>query len=509
MFAIAVWDAARERLVLARDRVGKKPLHYVTFPDGRLAFASELKALFLVPGVRRELDPAALDAYLALQYVPGVETGVGGIRRLAPGDVLIWEGGRIETRQFWQLEPEHRDLAEEEWLELVRETVTAAVRRRLVSDVPLGALLSGGIDSTVVVGLMAEASSEPVRTFTVGVRDPRYDERETARIAASAFGTIHEELVVEPDPVELLSRLTTFLDEPLGDEAILPTFLISELARRHVTVALTGDGGDESFAGYERYAAMGLAGRLGRIPLAPWLGARALRLLPAARRTPRSTPFRLARLLETAALSAPERYGSLMRVFPARLRAELCATDLRPQLVSTLLGPPPLPGVAGLQALDARTYLPDDLLVKADRASMATSLELRSPLLDHTVLELGISLPDSLRLEGRRGKVALRRAFAHLIPPELAGRGKTGFGVPLGDWFRGPLRELAGDVLLGSRARARGQLRPEVVERLLSEHVRGERDHGHRLWCLLVLELWQRTWLDADAPAVPYATQSR
>jgi asparagine synthase (glutamine-hydrolysing) len=198
-----------------------------------------------------------------------------------------------------------------------------------------------------------------------------------------------------------------------------------------------------------------------------------------------------------------------MRVFPARLRAELYATNLRPELVSTLLGPPPLPGIAGLQALDARTYLADDLLVKADRASMATSLELRSPLLDHEVLELGISLPDSLRLDGRRGKVALRRAFAHLIPPELAGRGKTGFGIPLGDWFRGPLRELAGDVLLGGRARARGQLRPEVVERLLSEHVRGEQDHGHRLWCLLVLELWQRTWLDAEAPAVSYATQAR
>jgi asparagine synthase (glutamine-hydrolysing) len=509
MFAIALWDAARERLVLARDRVGKKPLHYVSLPDGSLAFASELKSLFLVPGVRRELDPAALDAYLALQYVPGVETGVGGIKRLAPGHVLVWEGGRLETHPFWKLAPEQRDLAEEDWLELVRETVTAAVRRRLVSDVPLGALLSGGIDSTVVVGLMAQESSEPVRTFTVGVSDPRYDERATARVAASAFGTIHEELVVEPDPVELVSRLATFLDEPLGDEAILPTFLISEIARSHVTVALTGDGGDESFAGYERYAAMALARRLGRIPVAPRLGARGLRLLPSGRSEPRSTPFRLARLLETASHPASERYGSLMRVFPARLRAELSATGFRPRPVSTLLGAPPLPGVAGLQALDALTYLPDDLLVKADRASMAMSLELRSPLLDHAVLELGISLPDSLRIEGRRGKVALRRAFAHLIPPELAGRGKTGFGIPLGDWFRGPLRELAGDVLLGGRARARGQLRHEVVERLLAEHVRAERDHGHRLWCLLVLELWQRAWLDAEAPAASYATNAR
>jgi asparagine synthase (glutamine-hydrolysing) len=512
MFAIALWDRSRERLLLARDRVGKKPLHYVSLPDGGLAFASELKALFQITGIRRELDPAALDAYLALQYVPGEDVGVGGIRRVLPGHVLTWETGRVETRPFWELRPKPRELADEDWLELVRDTVTAAVRRRLVSDVPLGALLSGGIDSTIVVGLMAHASREPVKTFTVGVDDPRYDERAHARLAASAFGTVHEELVVAPDPVELVSRVATFLDEPLGDEAILPTFLISEVARRRVTVALTGDGGDESFAGYERYAAMGLAARIGRVPLAPRLAARALRALPAGRRSPRSTPFRAARLLETASLAAPERYGALMEVFPARVREQLYAPDFADAVVSasSLLGPLSGSGVAGLQLLDARSYLPDDLLVKADRASMATSLELRSPLLDHEVLELGVSLPDSLRLSGRRGKVALRRAFAHLLPPELASRGKTGFGIPLGAWFRGPLRDLAGDVLLGPRARARGQLRPAAVERLISEHVRGERDHAHRLWCLLVLELWQRSWLDARTPtATAYAAQTR
>ncbi|MGH3109980.1 MAG: asparagine synthase (glutamine-hydrolyzing), partial [Gaiellaceae bacterium] len=462
MFAIAVWDRTRERLLLARDRIGKKPLHYVQLLDGGLAFASELKALFLVPGVVRELDPAALDAYLALQYVPGEDVGVGGIKRLAPGHVLDWDRGRVHTRPFWELMPTRRDLAEDEWLERVRESVTAAVRRRLVSDVPLGALLSGGIDSTIVVGLMAQESSEPVKTFTVGVDDPRYDEREHARIAARAFGTEHEELVVQPDPVELVSRLTGFLDEPLGDEAILPTLLISEVARRHVTVALTGDGGDESFAGYERYRAVGLARQIGRVPLAPKLAAGGLRALPSGRH-PRSTAGRAARLLETATLPAPERYGSLVEVFPARLRDELyepafaaslspggarAAGDLVAQSHQAPLGAPPVSEIARLQLLDARTYLPDDLLVKADRASMATSLELRSPLLDHEVVELGVSLPDSLRFSGSRGKVALRRAFAHLVPKELAERGKTGFGVPLGAWFRGSLRELAGDVLL-------------------------------------------------------------
>ena len=508
MFAIALWDRARERLVLVRDRIGKKPLHYVSLPDGSLAFASELKALLLLPGLRRELDPQALDAYLALQYVPGVETGVAGIRRLAPGHILVWEDGALTTQRFWGLAARPRELAEGEWLELVRSTVTSAVRRRLVSDVPLGALLSGGIDSTIVVGLMAQESSGPVRTFTVGVRDPEYDERGPARIAARAFGTTHEELEIDPDPVELVSRLTSFLDEPLGDEAILPTFLISEVARREVTVALAGDGGDESFAGYERYAAMQIAQRLGALPLAPRLGARALRVLPAGRRSPRSTAFRAARLLEVAALPARERYGTLMEVFPAGLRAELYSTELaadlgEPRPAAALLGDPPASGIAGLQQLDARTYLPDDLLVKADRASMATSLELRSPLLDDQVLELGVSLPDSLRVDGRRGKVALRRAFADLIPAELASRRKTGFGIPLGTWFRGPLRELARDTLLGARAEARGQLRSEVVERLLSEHVRGEQDHGHRLWCLLVLELWQRSWLETAVMPEP------
>lgn len=508
MFAVALWDRAHERLVLVRDRIGKKPLHWVERPDGGLAFASELRALFALPGVGRELSPKALDAYLALQYVPGEETGVGGIRRLLPGHVLVWEGGDLRTSRYWQLEPQPRDLAEDDWLELVGETVTAAVRRRLVSDVPLGALLSGGLDSTIVVGLMAQESSEPVRTFTVGSADARYDERAAARVAAQAFGTVHEELLVEPDPVDLVSRLTALLDEPLGDEAILPTLLISEAARRHVTVALSGDGGDESFAGYERYGAMRLASTLGKVPLAPAIAARAVRALPSGHTVPRSTPFRLARLLETAALPTQARYGALMEVFPAPLRASLYEPELLralgdPARGSALLGHPRVAGTAGLQILDAETYLPDDLLVKADRASMAASLELRSPLLDAAVLELGVSLPDSLRLDGRRGKAALRRAFAHLIPAELAARPKTGFGVPLGEWFRGPLRELAGDVLLGS---SRGQLRRSAVESLLDEHVAGRRDHGHRLWSLLVLELWQRTWLDAEsAPRVQTA----
>jgi asparagine synthase (glutamine-hydrolysing) len=489
MFALALWDVRRERLLLARDRVGKKPLLFATLPDGSFAFASELKALLQLSGLSRELEPAQLDAYLALQYVPG-GTGLKSVGKLPPGHVLVLEGGGLRVDRYAELRPVAA-ASEGEWLELVRERVRDAVRRRLVADVPLGALLSGGIDSSVVVALTAEASSGPVRTFTVGFGEPRYDERPHARAVAERYATQHEELVVEPDPVEALPRLAAAFDEPLGDEAALPTFLISEVARRHVTVALTGDGGDEAFAGYERYRAYRLARRL------PGAGG-AARLLRRLSTEPRSTATRAARLLEASAAPAAERYGRLMEVFPLELRRELWSPDfVRPApAVLAPLGP----GTAGLQALDLRTYLPGDLLLKADLASMAHSLELRSPLLDWDVLELGVSLPEPLKWHGSTGKVALRRAFADRLPPAVAARGKTGFGVPISRWFREDLRDYAGDLLLGERARRRGQLRPAAVERLLREHALGRADHAHRLWCLLMLELWQRAHVEANRP---------
>ncbi len=492
MFAFALWDAARERLVLARDRVGKKPLLWTRLPDGMLAFASELKALLRLPGVSRELDPAALDAYLALQYVPA-GTALRGVEKLAPGHMLVAEGGDVRVERYWSLEPEpHAELGDEEWLERVRATVGAAVRRRLVADVPLGALLSGGIDSSIVVAEMARAGGR-VRTFTVGFGDDRYDERAYARAVANRFGTEHEELVVDPDATDLLPRLARTFDEPLGDEAALPQFVVSELARRHVTVALTGDGGDEAFAGYERYAAIGLADRVAL----PGAGTAARALRWAGRGEPRSRANRAGRLLEVASSPAETRYGQLMEVFPAALRAELWepAFVAEPVPAWELLGPAG-DGISDLQRLDIRTYLPGDLLLKADLASMAHSLEVRSPLLDHAVLELGIALPDRLKVDGRRGKVALRRAFADALPPLVATRGKTGFGVPIARWFREDLRTLTGDVLLGETARARGLFRPGPVARLLHEHVSGRADHAHRLWCLLMLELWQREHID-------------
>jgi asparagine synthase (glutamine-hydrolysing) len=336
---------------------------------------------------------------------------------------------------------------------------------------------------------MADASHGAVRTFTVGFDDARYDERAYARAVADHFGTVHEELSVDEDVSDVLPRLARAFDEPLGDEAALPTFLICEQARRHVTVALTGDGGDESFAGYERYVADRVAARI-PVPVAR-VGARLLRAVPGARTTPRSSSFRAARLLGVAAEPPERRYARLMEVFPFELRRRLWHGDVAHEVALA----PDGSGVTALQLLDLQTYLPGDLLPKADIASMAHSLELRSPLLDHRVVELGLSLPDSLKTRGRSGKIALRRAFAPLLPPEVATRAKSGFGVPLGRWFRNDLHDFARDILDCNR----GLFRREEVRRLLAEHESGRRDHGHRLWCLLMLELWLRTHVDAPA----------
>src|SRR4051812_46914380 len=309
MFAIALWDGPRRRLVLARDRLGKKPLVWTRLPDGTFAFASELKAFHALPEFRAEPDLAALDAYLALQYVPGTRTGLRGVHRLAPASTLVVEGTtQVETR-YWEPKVVEEPLTDSAWLARVRDEVGSAVRKRLVADVPLGALLSGGIDSAIVVGQMAQAATEPVRTFTVGFADERYDERAYARAVAERWSTRHEEIVLEPDAAATLPRLADAFDEPLGDEAALPLFLICEAAREHVTVALVGDGGDESFAGYERYAALELAQRIPQ----PLARAGALALRGAGER--RSARFRAARFLDVAAVPPADRYGRVMEVF--------------------------------------------------------------------------------------------------------------------------------------------------------------------------------------------------
>jgi len=475
MFAIALWDAPRRRLVLARDRLGKKPLLYARLPDGSLAFASETKALLQLPNLPRELDLGQIDAYLALQYVP--RSGLQAVEKVPPASIVVAENGALAVERYWS---PHPAAGNGDWVARVRGEVSAAVRRRLVADVPLGALLSGGIDSSIVVAAMAEAQSGPVRTFTVGFPDPRYDERTYARAVAERFGTEHEELEIETAPE--LDRLAHVFDEPFGDEAALPLLQVCEATRGHVKVALVGDGGDEVFGGYERYRAFALAGRV------PSGVARAALALDWGRREPRSTLFRARRLLDVAAQPARDRYARLVEIFPLELRRRLWTDAARAHAAATLL-----PDDDDLRVVDIESYLPGDLLPKSDLASMAVSLELRSPFLDHRVVELGLALPRELAF----GKTALKQAFADVLPPGVAERRKTGFGVPLDRWFRGELEEAAHELLLGTD---RGLFRRAELERLLREHGAGTADHGHRLWCLCMLELWQRTYVDAGRP---------
>jgi asparagine synthase (glutamine-hydrolysing) len=472
MFAIALWDGARERLVLSRDRLGKKPLLYARLPDGSLAFASETKALLQVPALPRELDLEQLDAYLALQYVP--RSALRAVEKVPPACSVVVENGSPRVERYWSPRPAARG---GDWITRVRDEVTAAVRRRLVADVPLGALLSGGIDSSIVVAAMAQAQPDPVRTFTVGFPDARYDERAHARSVAQRYGTEHEELEIATPPE--LDRLAHVFDEPFGDEAALPLLHVCEVTRQHVKVALVGDGGDEVFGGYERYRAHALAGRV------PSALARVALAAPWGRREPRSTLYRARRFLDVAAQPARERYARLVEVFPLELRRRLWSDEARAHAATTLL-----PGDDDLRLVDIESYLPGDLLPKSDLASMAVSLELRSPFLDHNVVELGLALPRELAF----GKAALKRAFAADLPPGIADRRKSGFGVPLDRWFRHELRAPAEDLLLSTD---RGLFRRAELERLLREHADGRADHGHRLWCLCMLELWQQTYADS------------
>ncbi len=484
MFAIAVWDRAAERLLLARDRLGKKPLRYAWLPDGSFAFASETKALLRLPRLSRELDLDQIDAFLALQYVP--RSGLRAVDQVPPGSLVLLEHGRLREARYWVPRPAPAAASEGEALERVREEVGAAVRRRLVADVPVGALLSGGIDSSIVVAAMAQASPAPVATFTVGFPDARYDERRFARVVAEQYGTRHEELEIDPSPA-LLERLASAFDEPFGDEAALPGLLICEATRRHVKVALVGDGGDEVFGGYERYRAYALAQRLPRSAAA--LCAGALGTVARARREPRSPLFRARRFLEVAAAPHESRYARLVEVFPLELRRRLWLDGARAHATADLL-----PVASDLRLIDLGSYLPGDLLFKADISSMAVSLELRSPFLDHRVVELGLGLPAGLA----GSKTALRRAFGPDLPPEVLRRGKVGFGVPLDRWFRGELRETARELLLGGEER--GLFRRAELVRLIGEHDAHRADHGHRLWCLCMLELWLRRFVDS-APA--------
>ena len=498
MFAFAVWDELRRRLLVARDRAGKKPL-FVARAPGLLAFASEIKALLEVPEVRAaaDVDDEAFPFYLSYGYVPAPRTFLKGITRIAPATACVLErDGAFRAWRYWHLDFTPRAIPYDEARERVRETAREAVRKRLVVDVPLGAFLSGGIDSTVVVGLMSELTPDPVLTFALGFADDvSYDETRYARLAAERFGTRHTEFVVEAGALELLDELVESYDEPFGDSSAIPTHIVSGLTRKHVTVALTGDGGDELFAGYPRLAAMAWADRVPR-----WLGGPVGALAARLPHTPdfRSLPRRAARFLAAAALPADERMLRWIGYLPAAhdtlLQPGVAAAVTRADVLGHFRVPleraAGLPALARALALNFETYLPEDLLVKADRSSMAHGLELRSPFLDSSLMELAASLPPSYKVRGPTLKRILRDAFADLLPEPILRRGKMGFGVPLPVWFRTRWRPVFEERVLDPSAPLWRWLRREPVAALWREHQEERVDHGHALWAILTLVVW-------------------
>jgi asparagine synthase (glutamine-hydrolysing) len=496
MFALAIWDERRQRLFLARDRAGKKPL-YVYQDEERLLFASEVKAILEHPGADRSIEPSALPLYLTYGYIPSPLTFYRRIRKLPPASCLVLETDRgAREWSYWNLDFTPRPIRSEDAEEELRVLMRAAVRRRMIADVPLGAFLSGGIDSTIVVGLMSEAASAPVRTFSIGYSgDPIYDETSYARLAASRFGAQHTEFMVGPQSIDLVDRLVDAYDEPFGDSSAIPTYIVSELARRDVTVALVGDGGDELFAGYLRFYAAALSER---VPAGLFdLAASFARRLPH-HPDPRSASRRLARFVEAASLPLEDRMLRWIGFFAGRvkslLRPELAEEIEERKLAHAFREPlerrQRLSPLSRVLDLNFRTYLLDDLLPKADRCSMAHGLELRSPFLDTAVMEFAARLPDRLKLRWGTTKVILRRAFREVLPEEIRSRAKMGFGIPLAAWLRKKWRPLVEERLLDPRSRLYQWLRPEPVRSMAEQHFASTADHGHQLWALLTLETW-------------------
>jgi asparagine synthase (glutamine-hydrolysing) len=507
MFAFAIWDEVEKTLFLARDRVGKKPLLYAPLDDGGLVFGSEFKALLQHPGVSRDVDHDAIDKYLAFLCVPAPQTAFRQIRKLEPGHWLKWRGGEIQTKRYWEPDFSHKiNITEAEAIERTTELLREATRLRMISEVPLGAFLSGGVDSSTVVALMAAESSTPVKTFSIGFEEQDYSELKYARRVAEHVGSDHHEFIVNPNAMEVLPTLVEHYGEPYADSSAVPTYYVSRETRKHVTVALNGDGGDETFAGYERYSAMKLAERYRRVPrvLRKAFVETPLGLIPASD-SRRSRVRDGKRFIQAANLASADRYFRWMSAFNDIAKQELYTREFRATLngadAKAVLGKWFLAangsGVVDASMLtDQMTYLPNDLLVKVDIASMANSLEARSPFLDHKVIEFAASLPEDLKLSGFETKKLLKKVAARLVPRDVIYRPKMGFGVPVGRWFRGEMKGFLQEVLLSESCLRRGIVRPEAIRRYVDEHISETRDHAAQLWTLLMLELWYRHFID-------------
>lgn len=508
MFAFAIWDEPAQRLVLARDRLGKKPLYYWV-KDQSLAFASELKAL-LVDGPTPDLDPVALHHYLTFQYVPTPMTIFQEVRKLRPGHVLVYENGKVSESAYWSLHY-HEKLArgsDAEYQEEFRSLLKESVRLRLASDVPLGAFLSGGLDSSSVVALMSQEMTQPVKTFSIGFKDKTFNELPYAREVAERFRTDHHEFVVDPSAVEIMPTLVRVYDEPYGDSSAIPTYYISQLSREFVTVILNGDGGDELLGGYPRYQFGALHSlvmwalefnqgmNVATDRVTRWL----TRMLPESRGI-EATRSRFARLVQPLTQQYLDRVSYFTTAQKEWLYTPEFSETVRNNSSCDLMArwfddTQAMTQLDRLLSVDTRSYLPDDLLAKVDRATMAHGLEARSPLLDHKLVEFAAALPVEQKVRRGETKYVLRAAMRGTLPDRILQREKKGFAVPIARWFREDCRELLRENLLSARAMARGYFRPERIRRLIEEHEQMKANHGARLYALLMLELWHREYID-------------
>jgi asparagine synthase (glutamine-hydrolysing) len=504
MFAVALWDAERQRLVLGRDRIGEKPL-YVRHEPGRLLFASELKSILQVEGVTRQLNFAALEEYLALGYVPAPLTLLEGIEKVLPGHYLVIEKGRVNDHEYWDVPfGQVEDRSEEEWIGRVREKLLETVRLQLVSDVPLGAFLSGGIDSSTIVSVMARLTGRPVKTYSIGYDGPHsyYNELPYAKIVADALGTEHHEIVVRPEVSELLPKLIWHLDEPIADSACLTTFLVSKLARESVTVILSGVGGDELFGGYRRYLGDSVRQWYRLIP-----GPIRRKVLPALlNRIPqdRHSAWKdyaryAAAFVKTAEQPSAIRYSSYVTLLSPEAQHELLRADTNSQddtLQKYFARCNEPDSLNQIIYVDLKTSLPDDLLALTDRMSMAASIECRAPLVDFELIEMASHMPGSLKVRNLSMKYILKKAVAPWLPKQVLQRKKRGFGAPMGAWLRKDLQPLIRDLLSKDQIEKRGLFKWSAVEQIVSAHQEQRRDYSDHLFALVMFELWCQALLD-------------
>ena len=503
MFGFAILNLRDQSLFLARDRLGIKPLYYYHDAD-KFVFGSELKSILQAEDIPREVDLEAFDNFLTFEYIPAPRSIFRNIFKLAPGHSLLLKDGKIKIREYWDVRFEERAASEEELCEQLRELLQDAVKIRLMSDVPLGAFLSGGIDSSAIVALMSREMSLPVKTFSIGFKESSYNESAYARTIARHFNTEHQEFTIEPDALELTEKLVGHLDEPFGDFSIFPTYLVSKMAREFVTVSLSGDGGDELFAGYDTYIANKMGNAYGRLPGSLRNGVRRVleRIPPTEKK--KGLINRMKRFDEGMRLPADLQHTRWMIFLQAEEKAKLYSPDVRQGLaqfdsfgfIRDYFDRAGTSDELDRQLyVDIKTYLVDDILVKVDRMSMATSLETRVPFLDHRFVEFSATIPSNLKLKGKTTKYLLKKAMRDLLPAEILTRGKEGFSIPIKNWLKVELKELMMDVLSREKIKREGFFNADYVEHLKKEHLDGDENHSHRLWAMMVFGIWHDIYL--------------